>query len=154
MFLIAQMFTLLRIFEKLLWNSKGYPGAMPAYMAKKHKIIIIIIKSHAACVQLWVSTHHQPLGAIYKNLVLQHPHSCKALACFQRQFRGSRTKFPSPKLFFSLTWITWHVQEKFIQNVMMIQEDKEQVKFKCWAGFASEDKMRDELKMKENLVNN
>ena len=31
-----------------------------------------------------------------------------------------------------------------------MEEDKEQVKFKCWAGWASEDKMRDELKMKEN----
>ena len=31
----------------------------------------------------------------------------------------------------------------------MVEEDKEQVKFKMWAGFASEEKMRDELKMKE-----
>lgn len=40
-------------------------------------------------------------------------------------------------------------QERFIQNVQMTEEDKEQVKFRCWAGWASEDKMRDELKMKE-----
>ena len=40
-FLIAQMFTLLRIFEKLLWNSKGYPGAMPPYMAKKEEELVM-----------------------------------------------------------------------------------------------------------------
>jgi hypothetical protein len=33
----------------------------------------------------------------------------------------------------------------------MVEEDKEQVKFKCWAGWASEEKMREELKMKEFL---
>lgn len=42
-------------------------------------------------------------------------------------------------------------QEKFLQHVQMVEEDKEQVKFKCWAGWASEEKMREELKMKEFL---
>lgn len=42
-------------------------------------------------------------------------------------------------------------KEKFLQHVQMVEEDKEQVKFKCWAGWASEEKMREELKMKEFL---
>ena len=42
-------------------------------------------------------------------------------------------------------------QERFLQHVQMVEEDKEQVKFKCWAGWASEEKMREELKMKEFL---
>ena len=36
--------------------------------------------------------------------------------------------------------------------VTAVSEQKEQVKFKCWAGWASEDKMRDDLHMKENLA--
>lgn len=35
--------------------------------------------------------------------------------------------------------------------VTSVTEQKEQVKLKCWAGWASEDKMRDELHMKENF---
>ena len=43
-------------------------------------------------------------------------------------------------------------QERFVSMVTAVSEQKEQVKFKCWAGWASEDKMRDDLHMKENLA--
>lgn len=33
--------------------------------------------------------------------------------------------------------------------VQIRSEKKEQIKYKCWAGWASEDKMRDTLKIKE-----
>ena len=46
------------------------------------------------------------------------------------------------------------MQERFITMVKMVSEQKEQVKFKCWAGWASEDKMRDELHMKESFDRN
>ncbi len=35
--------------------------------------------------------------------------------------------------------------------VQIREEKKEQVKYKCWAGWASEDKMRDTLKIKESI---
>ena len=38
--------------------------------------------------------------------------------------------------------------------VTSVTEQKEQVKLKCWAGWASEDKMRDELHMKEKFAFN
>ena len=47
------------------------------------------------------------------------------------------------------TWVSW--QEEFIKLVQIEEEKKEQVKYKCWAGWASEDKMRDELKIKEPI---
>lgn len=46
------------------------------------------------------------------------------------------------------------MQERFITMVNIVSEQKEQVKFKCWAGWASEDKMRDELHMKESFDRN
>lgn len=33
--------------------------------------------------------------------------------------------------------------------VTIEEKNKEKVQFKCWAGWASEDKMRDQLKIKE-----
>ena len=43
------------------------------------------------------------------------------------------------------------LKERFVILVTSVTEQKEQVKLKCWAGWASEDKMRDELHMKENF---
>ena len=40
-------------------------------------------------------------------------------------------------------------QEEFVRLVQIQEENKQQVKYKCWAGWASEDKMRDVLKIKE-----
>lgn len=48
------------------------------------------------------------------------------------------------------TWIIQPLlQEQFVKLVAIRDESKEQVKYKCWAGWASEDKMRDTLKIKE-----
>lgn len=41
------------------------------------------------------------------------------------------------------------LQDAFVKLVEIRQERKEQVQYKCWAGWASEDKMRDTLKIKE-----
>ncbi len=40
-------------------------------------------------------------------------------------------------------------QETFIKLVTIKEKKEEQVQMKCWAGWASEDKMRDSLKIKE-----
>ena len=40
-------------------------------------------------------------------------------------------------------------KETFITNVTLSFEKKEEVQMKCWAGWASEEKMRDELKIRE-----
>lgn len=47
--------------------------------------------------------------------------------------------------------LTKSLKDKFVSLVQMVSEQKEQVTYKCWAGWASEDKMRDELKLKEYL---
>lgn len=41
------------------------------------------------------------------------------------------------------------LQEEFVKLVKIQEESKEQVQYKCWAGWASEEKMRDALKIKE-----
>ena len=41
------------------------------------------------------------------------------------------------------------LQEEFVKLVKIKEENKEEVKYKCWAGWASEEKMRDVLKLKE-----
>lgn len=40
-------------------------------------------------------------------------------------------------------------QDTFVKLVTMEEKKEEQVQMKCWAGWASEDKMRDTLKIKE-----
>ena len=44
-----------------------------------------------------------------------------------------------------------YLQEKFVRLVEIGDEKKEQIKLKCWAGFATEDKMRDELKYSASI---
>ena len=41
------------------------------------------------------------------------------------------------------------LQDDFVKLVTLREEKQEMVKMKCWAGWASEDKMRDILKIKE-----
>ena len=48
----------------------------------------------------------------------------------------------------------WHKpvpQEKFLKLVEIQEEKKEQVKLRCWAGWATEEKMKEELKFSPNL---
>lgn len=40
-------------------------------------------------------------------------------------------------------------QEAFVKMVLIQEERSEKVKYRCWAGWASEEKMRDVLKLKE-----
>ena len=40
-------------------------------------------------------------------------------------------------------------QDVFVKLVTLQEKKEEQVQMKCWAGWASEDKMRDTLKIKE-----
>ena len=47
-----------------------------------------------------------------------------------------------------------YLQEKFVRLVEIEDEKKEQIKLKCWAGFATEDKMRDELKYSASILKN
>ena len=44
-----------------------------------------------------------------------------------------------------------YLQEKFLRLVELEEEKKEQIKLKCWAGFATEEKMRDELKFSASI---
>mmetsp|Transcript_39505 Transcript_39505/g.85259 ORF Transcript_39505/g.85259 Transcript_39505/m.85259 type:complete len:531 (+) Transcript_39505:45-1637(+) len=43
-------------------------------------------------------------------------------------------------------------KEEFVKMVKIQEENKEQVQYKCWAGWASEEKMRDTLKIKETRI--
>lgn len=49
---------------------------------------------------------------------------------------------PNTKLLYRVFQL--HFQETFLQNVRILEEEQEQVKVKCAAGFMSEDSMRDE----------
>ena len=44
-----------------------------------------------------------------------------------------------------------YLQEKFLRLVEIEEEKKEQIKLKCWAGYATEEKMRDTLKYSASI---